>query len=55
MTKHTLFAGRRIVDKPGFLEFQPGFRVEVVEFVGHIYEFIMASSEHATNFWNSFG
>jgi hypothetical protein len=36
MDQHSFFPGRRVVDEPGFLEFQPGFGVEVVEFVfGH--------------------
>jgi hypothetical protein len=33
MHQHALFARRRVVDEPGFLEFKPGFGVEVVEFV----------------------
>jgi len=32
--EHSLFARRRVVDEPRFLEFQPSLRVEVVEFVG---------------------
>ena len=31
--EHALLARRRVVDEPGFLEFEPGFGVEVVEFV----------------------
>ena len=33
MDEHALLARRRVVDEPGFLEFEPGFGVEVVEFV----------------------
>ncbi len=35
MDQYALFARRRVMDEPGFLEFEPGLRVEVVEFVFH--------------------
>ena len=33
MDEYALLTRRWVVDEPGFLEFEPGFGVEVVEFV----------------------
>ena len=50
MHQHAFLARRRVVDEPGFLEFEPGFWVEVVEFVWarHILLYRVVGAKHAS-------